>query len=184
MLLHNKAGTGWAAPSDIQKERVCLLPLAPWKTTPTQCTNSNSSHRLSSKPLLSFANSGTWCFILQVGIMWQVSRKAAIGRRTATYLGDWTAAGKCTWQYEKASWQSFQMKLHQISVTNKTGKSYCPLLWVTHYLLYANSDVYWTALRADSLHLPDKNSHTANLSSNDPNKHWGAQSHSGTQQGA
>lgn len=181
MLLCNKAETGWAAPSDVQKARLCLLPIAPCKafgkTTLTKCTKSNSSHRLSSKPLSSFANSGTWCSTLQVAIMWQVSGTAGRGRRTATYLGGWAAAGKDTWQHEKV-WENLTKlsgeitpdSLRGISVTNKTGQSYYALLWVTHscYILYANSDVCWIALWADSLHLPGKNSHTANLSSKEP----------------
>lgn len=189
MLLCNKAETGWAAPSDVQKAGLCLSPIAPCKaygkTTLTKCSNSNSSHRLSSKPLSSSANSGTWCSTLQVAIMWQVSGTAGRGRRTATYLGGSAAAGKYTWQYEKV-WENLIKlsdeitpdSLRGISVTNKTGQSYYALLWVTHscYVLYANSDVCWTALWADSLHLPGKNTHSKSQLKR-PNKHWGPQSH-------
>ena len=125
----------------------------------------------------SFANPGTWCSTSQVSIIWQVSGRAGRGRRTATYLGDQTTARKCTWQYEKASWQQIKFSdettpdsLRGMFVTNKTGKSYYALLWVIHscYILCTNSDACWTALWADSLHLPGKESHTANLSSSNP----------------
>lgn len=92
------------------------------------------------------------------------------------YLSRWL---DCSRKMYVAVWENFPTKfsdeitpdsLRGISVTNKTGTSYYALLWITHsyYILYANSSVRWTALWADSLHLPGKNSHTANLSSSDP----------------
>jgi len=65
------------------------------------------------------------------------------------------AAGKCTRQYKKASWQQIKISdeitpdsLRGMFVTNKTGKSYYALVLVIHscHILCANSDVCWTAL--------------------------------------
>lgn len=92
------------------------------------------------------------------------------------YLSRWL---DCSRKMYVVVWENFLTKfsdeitpdsLRGISVTNKTGISYYAPLWIPHSccILYANSGVCWTALWADSLHLPGKNSHTANLSSSDP----------------
>lgn len=71
-------------------------------------------------------------------------------------------------------------------VTNRTGKSYYTLLWVIQFcsILCTNSDICWTALWADSLHLPGKKSHTAKFSSSNPISTGPPLSHRATQQGA
>lgn len=94
-------------------------------------------------------------------------------REKDCYLSRWLdCSRKCMWPYEKASWQQIKFSdeippdsLRKMFVTNKTGKSYYALLWVIHscHKLCTNSDVCWTALWADSLHLPGK-IHTQQIS--------------------
>lgn len=99
-------------------------------------------------------------------------------REKDCYLSRQVDCSRKTWAAdEAASWQQIRFSdaitldsLRGMFVTNKTGKSYYALLWVIHscYILCTNSDVCWTALWADSLHLPGKKSHTANLGSSNP----------------
>lgn len=106
VCLCNKVETGSTATFDVQKVSVCLfllvLCIARGKTTLTDCTNSNLSYSLSSKPMSSFVNPGTQCSFYFASFNYLTSLRK--GReRTATYLGDQTAAGEGTWQYKKAS---------------------------------------------------------------------------------
>lgn len=135
----------------------------------------------------------SWNMMLysQVSIIWQVSGQA--GRRTAASLGSQFTSGKSVWQYKVASSQQTKFSdeitwdsLKGMFATNKTGKSYYTLLWAIQFcsILCTNSDICWTALWADSLHLPGKKSHTAKLSSSNPISTGAPLSHRATQQGA